>query len=575
MNSSLFKGLTFLIVPSLEPPRVQHLTQLIELHGGIVVEQCIGNTFVLVNESFVGKHGLNKLELFHSEWDYGDDLWFELLSKENLSCYKLGWVSECLKRNELIESQEFRASLSEEHDTVVEIGSDSSAKDAGSIAQESSDEETDIGSQNLEETYQCTEAASSSAKLEVVSRSTEVPSNSRELGAVLPTHPLERSVEKHNAALIIALEQLSKKYRLKGDTYRARGYHLALQSIEKHGRPITSEQEALSLPNVGPSIAGKIQMILDVGTLPGLHEAKKHEELLDYFMLCHGVGAHTARKWVANGVQTFKEALTVFPTDLNWNVLFGWRYYEEWSLRIPREECAQHLALIEQVLHDVDKSAHIVLTGSYRRGAETCGDIDTVLYKPGCDDINILSRILERTILKLREMGYILCPLNLNHNLGQAFKSTIDEITSTVGLRGDYISGPKEILKKFYFGGRLPVNVIKSSTVLGQAAIKLKPADQFMSQNCNSRKCRRVDVLLSKWSQLGGVMIYFTGNDDFNKSLRIRATKKGWKLTNNGLYQSNIDAQDTLIESFDEKRIMELLNVAWVPPDQRNVEGYI
>lgn len=74
-------------------------------------------------------------------------------------------------------------------------------------------------------------------------------------------------------------------------------------------------------------------------------------------------------------------------------------------------------------------------------------------------------------------------------------------------------------------------------------------------------------------------MIYFTGNDDFNKSLRLRATNKGWKLSNNGLYQpssnSTNDAKDTLIESFDEKRIMQLLGVTWVPPEERNIVGYI
>ncbi|SCU91165.1 LAME_0E11496g1_1 [Lachancea meyersii CBS 8951] len=559
MKCPLFTGLSFLILPSIEPPRVQFIVKLIEANGGSMVDSLINDTVILINDTFVESHTLRKSELFHSEWSYDEELWYKLVSNEQLEFFKLSWLSECLKHQKLLDKADFRARLMEEDNG----NSNSPHVDAISIETQSSAEDTEVEDQTLDFDVQ-TELLKSDANVMASQSVIEDTSESK-------------STVKPNLALTRALEQLFKKYRLQGDTYRARGYQLALQSIESHDKAITSEQEALSLPNIGPSIASKIQTILKLGSLPGLNEADKNEELLDYFMACHGVGAQTARKWVSNGITSLTEALKAYPSDFTWNVLFGWRFYEDWSVKIPREECADHLALMEKALRDVDSSARIVLTGSYRRGAATCGDIDTVLYKPGCDDIWTLSQILEKLVLRLKGMNYIRCPLNLNHALGQEFKPMIETLTHAAGFHESYVSGPKEVLKKFYFGGKLPSNTTHGLSKTEQQVPRLKFEDSLMSESDQNTHCRRVDILLSRWSQLGAVMIYFTGNDDFNKSLRIRATKRGWKLSNNGLYQSNANTEkkDLLIESFDERRIMSLLGVVWCPPEERNIKGYI
>ncbi|SCU99083.1 LADA_0H17458g1_1 [Lachancea dasiensis] len=562
----LFAGLKFLILPSCEPPRVQFVAKLIENNGGSLVQEHADGVIILVTETFVGNNGLNKLELFHSEWDYSEDLWYKVITCEEGRIYKLSWIVSCLKYGKLVDPAAFTTSLTDEHEVVVDIDSISSGADSTKRDPDNSEEETDVGSQ--------VSLGDADSQFPLTNLQGAPESHNTDLPSTAPTR------NNPNASLIQALSQLSKKYRLQGDTYRSRGYQMAVQSIEAHDKPISTEQEALALPNIGPSIGSKIQMFQEMGCLPGLDEAFEREETLDYFMGCHGVGAQTARKWVSHGADTFAEASKLFPSDFTWPVLFGWRYYEDWAVRIPREECSQHLALIQKALSDVDDTAHVVLTGSYRRGVDTCGDIDTVLYKPDCDDIQVLSDILEKLVLRLQDVGYVLCPLNLNYNLGQAFKPTIEELMTAAGLKpNSHQSAPKEVLKKFYCGGRIPHGQHTNTVATTSSAVnhRLKPEDRFMLRAEQLNKCRRVDILLSRWSQLGAVMIYFTGNDDFNKSLRVRATKRGWKLTNNGLYHAAVNGsgRDVLIESFDETRIMELLGMPWVPPIRRNISGYI
>lgn len=45
-------------------------------------------------------------------------------------------------------------------------------------------------------------------------------------------------------------------------------------------------------------------------------------------------------------------------------------------MRIPREEVAFIGKVVTDVAHSIDPQLKLVLGGSYRRGRETCGDID-------------------------------------------------------------------------------------------------------------------------------------------------------------------------------------------------------
>jgi DNA polymerase lambda/DNA polymerase IV len=77
-------------------------------------------------------------------------------------------------------------------------------------------------------------------------------------------------------------------------------------------------------------------------------------------------------------------------------------------------------------------------------------------------------------------------------------------------------------------------------------------------------------------SQYGAALVYFTGNDIFNRSMRLLASRKGMRLNQRGLYKEVMRGKNRvkvtegeLLEGRDEKRIFELLGVKWREPSER------
>lgn len=77
-------------------------------------------------------------------------------------------------------------------------------------------------------------------------------------------------------------------------------------------------------------------------------------------------------------------------------------------------------------------------------------------------------------------------------------------------------------------------------------------------------------------TEFGAALIYFTGDDIFNRSIRLLASKKHMRLNQRGLYKDVMRgpgrmkvSEGTLVEGADEKKIFAALGVPWRPPEQR------
>jgi DNA polymerase IV len=88
---------------------------------------------------------------------------------------------------------------------------------------------------------------------------------------------------------------------------------------------------------------------------------------------------------------------------------------------------------------------------------------------------------------------------------------------------------------------------------------------------------RRLDLLFVPWKERGAALIYFTGNDIFNRSLRLLASKKGMGLNQRGLFNNTLRGpgrvkitRGELIASESEEEIFRILGVPWRPPELRN-----
>ena len=87
---------------------------------------------------------------------------------------------------------------------------------------------------------------------------------------------------------------------------------------------------------------------------------------------------------------------------------------------------------------------------------------------------------------------------------------------------------------------------------------------------------RRLDLLYVPSEELGAALIYWTGNDIFNRSVRLLAGWKGMRLNQHGLYKDVMRGkgrvkvtEGQLLESKSEERIFELLGVPYWPPEHR------
>lgn len=342
--------------------------------------------------------------------------------------------------------------------------------------------------------------------------------------------PQDKVLDNPNSRTIDILAEMAEEHKLRGEIFRVKAYTNAIDTLQKSPKLISSYSDAIKLPGIGSGIASKIEEITKTSQLQQLENVRMSDEskLLKLFEGIHGVGAVTAAKWVAEGMTSLEDVSQ--RTDLTQNQRLGLKYYDDWNTRIPRAESTLHGDYVKHLLCNIDPDVEATIGGSYRRGSETSADIDFIVTKPN-EGITGLHDIIERLWEKMEEEGYAQCRLQRR--------------VSTILLTGC----------------ALPAEWNKQITGIS------KPG-----------KCRRIDFLLVPWEERGAAMIYFTGNNEFNKKLRFRAQKRGMVLSGFGLFKVVKDLKGNehqeLVEGSDERRIMELLDVKWHEPEERDIGGY-
>ncbi|KAG8976340.1 hypothetical protein FRC05_004256 [Tulasnella sp. 425] len=94
--------------------------------------------------------------------------------------------------------------------------------------------------------------------------------------------------------------------------------------------------------------------------------------------------------------------------------------------------------------------------------------------------------------------------------------------------------------------------------------------------NGTSRQ-RRIDILTVSYHQWGAALLYFTGDDIFNRSMRLLARHKGFSLNQRGLWAGATRDPETgekvtegsLVASRTEEEIFKVLGVPWQLPHER------
>ncbi|KAK4543616.1 hypothetical protein LTR36_005261 [Oleoguttula mirabilis] len=324
-----------------------------------------------------------------------------------------------------------------------------------------------------------------------------------------------------NEATVAILQQMADYYNQLGDEWRTRAYRKAMSTLRNHPTKVWTKAEALALPQIGERLATKIEEIAFTNRLRRLDNARAEptDLVLQTFMQVYGAGFTKASEWVSQGFTTLDEVLE--KADLTDNQRIGIEHYVDFNSRIPRAEVEQHGSVVRKTLQKIDPAFEVIVGGSYRRGAQDSGDIDCMITRPDTGSAHLHAVILEQLVPKLAKSGFLVASLATTN---------------------------KDDGSKWHGASRLP----------------------------GSETWRRIDLLLVPSDEIGAALIYFTGNDIFNRSLRLLASTKGMRLNQRGLYKDVIRgkgreklSEGTLVEGKSEKRIFEVLGVPWRPPEHR------
>ena len=191
--------------------------------------------------------------------------------------------------------------------------------------------------------------------------------------------------ESSKQKVLDSLEILRIRDLQSGEKFSALAYTKAIRELKKLDS-ITSIKDVEKVAGVGKKIKEKIKEILETGTLEAATKAMAELKIDVYqdLLKVHGIGPAKAKDLIEKHKISSVEDLRKHPELLTESQKLGLKYYEDSLERIPRKEMDEHNEFIQRF---IKKPIEATIVGSYRREAESSGDIDILIRVP--EDLNI------------------------------------------------------------------------------------------------------------------------------------------------------------------------------------------
>uniref|UniRef100_A0A8C8FZT9 DNA polymerase n=1 Tax=Oncorhynchus tshawytscha TaxID=74940 RepID=A0A8C8FZT9_ONCTS len=286
--------------------------------------------------------------------------------------------------------------------------------------------------------------------------------------------------------------------------------------ISKYPQKIKNGEEAKKLDGVGKEIAKKIDEFLQTGTLKKLEKIRNDDTSSSINFLTRVTGIGYVFYYINTvGLLDLKK----IEHKLNHHQQIGLKYFEEFEKRIPRTEMTKMETLILQELELVDTEYIGTICGSYRRGAESSGDIDILLTHPNYTSVDEKQpKLLHAVVEHFESIGFI---------------------TDTLS-KGD-------------------------TKYMGVCQLQQKDEDEEEYLH------RRIDIRLIPKDQYYCGVLYFTGSDIFNKNMRTHALEKGFTLneyTIRPVGVTGMAGEPLMVDS--EKDIFDYIQWKYREPKERS-----
>lgn len=298
-----------------------------------------------------------------------------------------------------------------------------------------------------------------------------------------------------------------------GDPHKARAYEKAARAIGGHSADLSKldPKGILGIPNVGKSIAPKIQEFLETGTMRAVEDLRARipagvRQLISISTLGPKRALLLYRDHGISSVEELADAIAQgrlkgvkgFGDKTEENVLRGIRLLRESGDRVQLGLATDLAEELVAQLSEMKGCSSCAYAGSLRRMMETIGDIDVLVAS----------------------------------------------------------DSPETVMEAF-------ANLPSVERVTARGATKT---------SVRTTKGLRVDLRVVSPGVWGAALQYFTGSKAHNIRIRELAVRKGMKLSEYGLFDAETD---DLIVAETEEEVYERLGMHWIPPVLREDRGEV
>ncbi len=319
-----------------------------------------------------------------------------------------------------------------------------------------------------------------------------------------------------NKQIASIFQQMSEILEIKGDVWESRAYQKAARAIETFSRDLEDVYKAggpkalMDIPGVGEGLAKKIEQFIKTG------EIEKHQELL---------------KSIPEGLIDIMSIPGMGPKKAS-------KLYKELKIdTVEKLEKAAKEGKIRELAGFGEKSEQDVLKGVevFKRGQER-------MY---LGEALILANEIVGRLKTLREVEKIEIAGSLRRK-----KETIGDIDILVISKS-----PSKVMDFFVKMPNVDFVQGKGNT---KSSVTLKEG-----LDC--------DVRVLDPAVFGAALAYFTGSKEHNIAMRQFAMKKGWKLSEYGLF----DKSNKVIAGKTEEEIYKKFGMMHIEPEIRENTGEI
>ncbi|KAJ7486199.1 hypothetical protein B0H11DRAFT_1721942 [Mycena galericulata] len=346
--------------------------------------------------------------------------------------------------------------------------------------------------------------------------------------------------------------------------YKIRAFTSAIKVISELEHPIQSATEAKALKGVGPGIFRRIQDFFEGHTPDAVDptaadQLKRNRAARAELEQVTGIGPVKARELVEAGCMTLEQLKTPQYMDMltTTQQRIGVTYFHHLEKRVTREEAET----VAQFIRDATSSKYeVIIGGSYRRGADTSSDIDLIVLHPEHVHVPFPVGTPAKITSSKRHIDLPLSVLQLELVPALTSRGILAAAMSSGGLKWQGIVFIPER------------DTLTTSDQWGERQRR------FSAIENGQGVYRRMDLNLVAQKSRGAALISLTGDIEFIRDLRIRASKLGMHLNEYGLWRWNESSTKEdddggfweLVRADTEEEVLRELGMEYVEPVKRN-----